>query len=203
MKYSGDLNGGALLLRESRVISELLLDGVSFDELEEHAIQKNILQKKSTATTKRFIATIKKRLIFADDSLLEMIAGGDDELSSQCTFYCVLKTMPIFVDFINRHLEDAYIEKEEVLKKYDWLEFLKECEQISPNIASWKETTRQRMGYNVFSMLAQVGFIESVKNPMLQHVIVRPELVSYLALMGDIKLLRCLEVSKNKTVISL
>ena len=60
--YLGDLNGGSLLIAETRLIAEIQLESLSADEWKRRVIDNNVLQKKSVQTSLRFGTVIRKRL---------------------------------------------------------------------------------------------------------------------------------------------
>lgn len=60
--YLGDIIGGSIMLRESRVVAELLLqhpDEVSWSDA---IVNENALQKTSVHSAKRMASTLRKRL---------------------------------------------------------------------------------------------------------------------------------------------
>ena len=61
-KYLGDLNGGSLLMTESRIVAEILLKNLSVKEWKQLIVDDNVLQKKSPQTALRFANVIRKRL---------------------------------------------------------------------------------------------------------------------------------------------
>ena len=70
--YLGDLNGGSLLMTESRVIAEIQLRKLSEKEWKQLTVDDNVLQKKSPQTALRFANVIRKRL--------ESMGGGTQTL---------------------------------------------------------------------------------------------------------------------------
>jgi len=62
-KYLGDLNGGGLLITESRIIAKIQLKKLSEKEWKQLIVDENVLQKKSSQTALRFANVIRKRLV--------------------------------------------------------------------------------------------------------------------------------------------
>ncbi|HNB18056.1 MAG TPA: DUF1819 family protein, partial [Candidatus Obscuribacter sp.] len=60
--YNSDLNGGSLMVRESRVVADLLLNNATASEWHQSIQVDNLLQKRSPATAKRNAQAIRKRL---------------------------------------------------------------------------------------------------------------------------------------------
>ncbi|MCK5819039.1 MAG: DUF1819 family protein [Psychromonas sp.] len=78
--YLGDLIGGSLMIRESQIVTELLLKKPSKEEWNEAIVNKNILQKRSDASAKRNASTIQKRLTDLSNDYIEQLAFGSSVL---------------------------------------------------------------------------------------------------------------------------
>ena len=91
-EYLGDLIGGGLMIRESQLVAQLLLQKPDKAAWEEAIIQQNILQKRSDASAKRNAATIRTRLSGVNDEYLEKLAFGNAEISTQLMFAATLMT---------------------------------------------------------------------------------------------------------------
>lgn len=60
--YLGDIIGGSLMLRESRVIAELLITSPNEEQWHEAIVNDNVLQKTSVHSVKRMASTLRKRI---------------------------------------------------------------------------------------------------------------------------------------------
>lgn len=174
--YNSDLNGGSLMVRESRIIANLLLQDAS-DAVWEQAIQTdNLLQKRTPATAKRFSRAIRARLTLLEFEFWRALRDGDDELATQVAFVSALERNLLLLEFMEQVVKDAYASHSEKLEAYQWLDFLEDCGNKDGKIYEWKESTKKKMGTVVFRMLFEAGFIESARTKKLQNVLIRPEL---------------------------
>lgn len=194
-KYDSDLIGGSLLVRESRVIAELLL--VNADEAEwKRAIQEeNRLQKRSLASAKRQARALRQRLERLDRPFWRALRDGDDELATQIAFVASLERNLLLMEFIETVVRDAFILRAEKLAQYQWTDFLEDRAQRDPAIEDWTESSKKKMGQVAFRILAEVGMLQSTRSLRLQHMLVRPEVN---VLLGDSRRYRikaCLNVS--------
>ena len=57
--YNSDLIGGSLMVRESRIIADLLISGANPDEWNRYVMVDNLLQKRSAASAKRIAQAIR------------------------------------------------------------------------------------------------------------------------------------------------
>jgi hypothetical protein len=193
--YDSDLVGGSLMVRESRVIADLLLQGATAEQWHAAIQQQNLLQKRSTASAKRIAQSIRKRLERLDTSFWRALRDGDDELATQVAFCAALERNLLLVEFIETILKDAFVTRAEVLESYHWTEFLEDRSHRDPALDSWTESSKKKMGQVVLRMLAEVGLLESTRNLKLQNLIIRSEVRRLLDDSYRNRIKACLEVS--------
>lgn len=194
-EYKGDLVGGPLMIRECRIISELLLNKLSPEAWGEKICNENVLQKRTTTSAKRNAYTIRKRLSSLEPQFLEAIVNGDDELATQAVFCGVLNQNLLLIEFIETVLADAYSSKSEKLDFFSWSDFIEERSLRDRTLRDLKESTKNKIRQVVFRILADVGYIKSTRNLLLQNVLVRQEIKEILENTNKIRIKRCLEVS--------
>lgn len=195
--YNSDINGGSLMVRESRVIADLLLSGANEDEWDQIIQVENRLQKRSPATARRNAQAIRKRLELMGSEFWRAIRDGDEELATQAAFCAVLARNLLLVEFMESVVGDAYSTHAEKLERFHWADFLEDCIHRDPDIQDWKESTKKKMGQVVFRMLAEMGYLKSTRSLQLQHVIIRPEIKTMLVDSYKQRIKECMEVSQK------
>jgi len=194
--YNSDLIAGSLMVRESRIIADLLLKHVSLEQWH-HAIElDNQLQKRTPATAKRNAQAIRKRLECLDEEYWHLLQEGDDELATQLSLVATLERNLLLLEFMEAVVAEAYLTQMDKLQRYQWEEFLSEREARDEVISLWMESSRKKMGQVVFRILAEVGYLESSRSLKLQPLIVRGELRQLLLDKQRHRLLRCLEMKQ-------
>ena len=193
--YNSDINGGSLMVRESRVIADLLLSGVDEKEWGRVVQVENRLQKRSPATARRNAQAIRKRLELVGSEFWRAVRDGDEELATQAAFCAVLERNLLLVEFMERVVGDAYRTHAEKLERFRWVEFLEDCSHRDPGIKEWKESTKIKMGQVVYRMLAEMGYVRNTRGLQLQHVIIRPEIKTMLLDSYKQRIKECMEVS--------
>jgi len=192
--YRSDINGGSLMVRESRVIADLLLSGANEEKWDQVIQVENQLQKRSPATAKRNAQAIRKRLELMGPDFLRAIRDGDDELATQAAFCAVLERNLLLVEFMERVVGDAYATHTENLERFRWIDFLDDCSHRDSEIHDWQESTKNKMGQVVFRMLAEVGYLKNTRSLLFQHVIIRSEIKMMLADSYKQRIKSCMEV---------
>ena len=196
-QYKSDMNGGSLMVRESRVIADLLLSGVTSNQWDDAIKVENVLQKRSTASAIRNGNAIRQRLERLGPDFWMALRDGDDELSTQVAFCGVLERNLLLVEFLETVLKDAYRSRFEKLEAYTWGDFLDDRSIRDPSIGDWKESTRKKTGQIAFRMLSDVGFLKSTRSRELQNVVIRRELKVLLEKHNKQRIDQCMEVSSR------
>jgi|TARA_B110000114_G_scaffold116067_1_gene121703 hypothetical protein len=178
--YKSDLTGGSLMVRESRIIADLLISGACPDEWNRYVMVDNLLQKRSPASAKRNAQAIRKRLELLEPSFWFALRDGDEELATQVAFCAALERNLLLVEFIERVVRDAYSSQAEYLELYQWGEFLDDCVHRDQRIANWTDSSRKKMGQVVFRILTEMGYLSSSRSLKLQNIAVRPEIKTLL-----------------------
>lgn len=193
--YDSDLIGGSLLVRESRVIAELLLEEADEAQWKKAIQADNRLQKRSPATAMRQARALRQRLERLDQPFWRALRDGDDELATQVAFIAALERNLLLVEFVETVVSDAFILRVENLAHYQWLDFLEDRSHRDPVISEWTESSKKKMGQVVFRILAEVGLLQSTRSLRLQHMLVRPEVKVLLEDSRRHRIKACLNVS--------
>ena len=193
--YENDLSGGSLIVRESRAIADLLLQGADVGQWEHQLYIENILQKRSPASIKRNVSTIRKRLERLNPDFWQLLHDGDDELAKQIALCGVLERNPLLVEFMETVVKDAYVARSLQLENYYWTDFLNERAQRDRNIATWKDSSKKKMGQVAFRILTEAGYIKSAQSLELQHVMLRPEIIQLLELNNKQRIKACMQMT--------
>ncbi len=193
--YDSDMTGGSLMVRESRIIANLLLRETTAEQWHQLIQIENVLQTKTPASARRYATTIHKRLSLLTPGFWRALHEGDDELATQVAFCGVLERNLLLVEFMETALRDAYIAQAEQLDSYAWTDFLEERSQRDPALAELKESSRSKMKRVVFRMMAEAGYLKSTRKLELQRVVVRAELRRLLEEHFKQRIKKCMEVS--------
>jgi hypothetical protein len=196
-RYDSDLVGGSLMVRESRVIADLLLANATPEDWDIAIRVDNRLQKRSPSSAKRNAQAIRKRLERLERPFWRALRDGDEELATQVAFSASLERNLLLVEFIETVVADTYAIHAEAISPYQWMEFIDERAQRDASIIDWKESSRRKMGQVVFRMLAEASYLKNTRSGKLQNVIVRPELKELLDDSSRIRIKRCMEVSQR------
>jgi hypothetical protein len=194
MRYKADITAGSLKIAESRIIADLLLQGVDQTQWKDAILKQNVLQARHPATAVRLARLIRSRLETMDAELWKLVRDGTSTVASQALLAAAIKHSPLLGDFLDSVVREQYRLFHPTLSNTLWEDYLDECRSRDPDMPQWHESTRRRLRSSVFQVLAQAGFIESTQTLRLQPVHLAPQVVRYLQERNEVYVLRCLQV---------
>lgn len=122
--YLGDIIGGSIMLRESRIISELLLQHPDDASWHEAIVSHNLLQKNSVHSAKRMASTLRKRVEPMGQDFWTALLQVSDDLAKQMLLLATLCQSPVLGDFMATVVSDARRMYRESLRSDDWQDFI-------------------------------------------------------------------------------
>lgn len=162
--YSADLTAGSLKVPESRVVADLLFQGVDAQGWQTAIFEQNIFQVRSLETARRLSRLIRARLVLFDAELWKMIRDGSNIVATQACLAAAIKHSPLLGDFLDLVVREQYRLFRPELSKQLWEDYLMDCRGRDPEMPRWNESTRRRLRSSVFQALAQVGYLENTRN---------------------------------------
>ena len=196
MIYTATITSASLRLRESRIIADLLLQGVSDEDWKQAILEENVLQMDSIESIKRISRLLRARLKPLGEGLWEMVRDGDREQATQAVFAGAVKNSRLLGDFMDITMREQRALFAKKLEFRMWNEYIAGCLGRDPDMPHWSESTIARLRSAVFFMLAEAGYLSDTQNLLLQNVFVDPQLAAYLRDRGESYVLRCLEVAE-------
>lgn len=196
MIYTATITSATLRLRESRIVADLLLQGLNADEWRFAILERNVLQTRSQETARRVARLLRARLVTMDKELWALVRDGDRELSTQAVFSCAVKNSRLLGDFMDLTIRDQKALFARKLEYGMWQDYIAGCRGRDPDMPYWSDQTVAKLRSAVFSMLAEAGYLGDTRSLILQNVFIDERLASYLRDAGEAYVLRCMEVTQ-------
>lgn len=189
-----DITAGALKVPESRIIADLLLRGASGRQWRESIYGENVLQTRSPKTAKRLSVLIRGRLKSFDAPLWKLVRDGSAIEATHACHAAAVKASCLLGDFLDLSLREQYGTFKDSLGLTVWNHFIEDCLSRDPDMPQWAESTIMRLRSTVYSVLAEVGYIENTRTRRLQRVHIVAPVLSYLQEHDEVYVLRCIQV---------
>ena len=192
--YRADITAGGLRVPASRVVADLLLQGVDAEAFREAMVQRNLLQARNPVSGVRLGRLIRLRLQTMDAGLWRLVRDGSTPVATQATMAAAVKHSRLLRDFLDLVVQEQYLLFSIALSRSMFEHFLDACAARDPQMPVWQESTRTKLRRVVFQILAEAGYIENTRSLRLQPVHLAGPVVAYLQDRGETDVLRTLEV---------
>jgi hypothetical protein len=193
--YNAEITAGSLLLKESRVVAQLLLQGADNTAWQRAIVVDNVLQKTSPASAKRMATLIRKRLELMPRELWTMVADGTTEVATQSLLTAAIKHSRLLGDFMLQVLPNHYRSFDHKLLRREWDSFLTDCAHVDPAVNAWSQSTKIKIGQVVYRVLAEAGYLDNTRSLKLQPVSIAPEVSRFLYVHNEHYILKCMEIA--------
>jgi hypothetical protein len=194
-RYRSDITVGSLKVAESRIIADLLLQGVDEAAWKAALLDENVLQTRSSVTAVKLGRLLRHRLLTMDAGLWRLVKDGPLIVATHACLAASVKHSPLLSDFLGIVVAEQYRIFSPVLPGKLWSEYIEDCHGRDPRMPEWSASTVARLRSAVFQILAQAGYIQSTRAPRLQTVHVAKEVLAYLRERNEEAVLRCIQVS--------
>ncbi len=195
-KYLGDLNGGGLLITESRIIAKIQLKKLSEKEWKQLIVDENVLQKKSSQTALRFANVIRKRLEAMGEPFIQLLRDVSERAYIQLLMAAFIVQSPVIADFIRECLLEARRTYKPNIPNDAWINFIDDRTKVIPELASYSESTLKKMGSNVIKALVDTGYLKSTRQRQIQAVYLLPEVKELLIKINKQELIEIMEYTQ-------
>lgn len=173
--YSANITAGALRLRESRLLAGMMLEQrVRLGNLVDLAVEDNLLQLPNPASTRRVARLLSQRLDLLEEPALRFVRDAGGTEACQVLFAAALCHSQLLWDFVDLTLRDEHRVGAATLPKSVWPAFLEGCEARDPSVASWSDSTREKVRQVCYTILIEAGYISDSRELRLMSVRLLP-----------------------------
>ncbi|GEK89123.1 Putative inner membrane protein [Alkalibacterium putridalgicola] len=144
-KYLTTLNTRPFLYRETKMVAELIDQGLSDEDIKEKVIADNLFQLTSKDRRTSFLSEIRKRLTNLDDFLLDKFLVSDTSTCKAILLYAILKKDTLFYEWMREVVWDKWLTLDDEVTKLDTTSFIETKVEQNETVAKWKILTRERL----------------------------------------------------------
>lgn len=192
MKYSSALTGASFMFREFKQVTSLKNDGLSESEIRSKVIDENIFQYEKTTSIKRAIPYIIRRVTALDSLLRKYVLEEPVEIAKCINLYGIMKTDQLFFEFMNEVVSEKLAINDLTLEKKDINIFFNYKAEQDVFLASWSESTIQRLKQSYRKVLVETGILKNVRSDELNRLIIDEKIKNHLTHIGDGRYVRAM-----------
>lgn len=186
MKYNGGLTREQFLFNEARIVAKLKLENKSDDEVINEVCTNNLFQYPTERMIRNLVQVCLKRIDeLGNMNLVNILANGSYESAKQVNFYALLKKELLLREFMMEVVADKFRYKEYTFSKSDVLTFLHRLQEQDDVVASWSDSTVQRIRQIIVKMMVEVGYLDKHDSKMLNDILLDYELERGIVDNGD------------------
>ena len=175
-EYSGSLTGEPIMLHETRIVSKMILEGLTKKEIKNKILENNCFGYKTKKSIPKRLAAIFRRLKRLDDELLKIIVddlSGDGKI---LVVYAIALEDKLFNELISEFVSKKLIICDFEFSKKEILRFIEDKARYSDKIASFKDCTKYKLSLVMFNILKNADIIVIDNKKFL----LKPVVISYL-----------------------
>lgn len=192
LEYSSVLTGAGFMLYEVKQIALLKEQGFSDTEIKQKVLEENVFQYEKMSSIKRAFPYILKRVNVLDEILLQLIMKESLETAKIINLYAIMKSDRLFFEFMHEVIQEKLQKNDYLLEKKDVNSYFTVKAEQSDFIASWSETTIQKLKQVYKKILLETGMLKSLKTGELNRLIIDEQIKCHLKLIDDERCVRAM-----------
>ncbi len=175
--YSGGLTREQFLFHEMRIVSSLICEGKSREEISEEIIHDNLFQFPTERMLKSILNTCFRRIDALDSSeLTQMISTASQDVAKQINLYSIMCENAIVYDFMTDVIGEKYRSMNFDFSQKDINLFFIELAEKVPAGNDWSESTIKKLKQVLVRFLVECEYLEKPRSETLKPVYLFPEL---------------------------
>lgn len=189
--YTGD----QFLFFELKEVLKLKKEELDDKSIREKVKSENLFQYTSSASIARVLPPVIKRANILDDKLIDMVLEEDSQTGKLINLYAMMKSNRLFFEFMNEVVKEKYKYGQLYIEKKDINQFFDRKIEQSEEIASWSESSIQKMKQVTIKSLYECGMVENIRSGDMNKVNIQHSLKRHLVDIGDEKYLIAMGIS--------
>lgn len=161
--YRVSFTGANAMVQEFVKLAALIVDGIDLQDIEV-----DFLKRDKLATNKREFRELKHRMATLTPQQIEILTSGSLTAQKQITHLALAKTYPIYKELTVEVLNEKIRVYDYTLTELDYNAFISRKTLEHPELEKLTLNTQKKIKQVLFRMLAQVGLINSSKDPVIQ-----------------------------------
>lgn len=185
-EYNGSLTREQFLFYEIRITAQMMVEGLSKDEIVQRIIAENLFQFPTERMIASIAGTCLKRLkALGSEALIEHLASDPVKIGKQINLYAMMKQNRLVWDFMTTVIGEKYRTQAFEFSKKDVNVFFLQLQEQNDKVAAWSENTISRIKQILVRILVECDYLDSNGAPELNSVSICPELEEALRAKGD------------------
>ncbi|MGB4627240.1 MAG: DUF1819 family protein [Erysipelotrichaceae bacterium] len=184
--YIASLTREPFMYYEMKITAKLLAEGLSEEEAIEKIFKENLSQYPTERSLKmRARACIKRLNALGDEELVSWIINRPLDISRQVCLYAMMKDSRLIWEFMITVIGEKYRTRNFSYSRMDLNEFFTRLQEQNDTVASWSDSTINKLKSVFASLLKENGYIDKTSSKRLNEVLLDYKLKDKIIENGD------------------
>lgn len=185
-KYSSTIKTRGFLFHEAKKASTLYLQGFTFAEIMQKAVEENIFLLNTENRRKEIAATVMERIGTLDDFLHNKLVYGILETGKLIVLYTINKTDRLFFEFMQEVYREKHLLRDYVIADRDFSAFFYRKAEQSNQLMSWADYTFYKLGQVYKRILLESGLAKRSKRKLeIVRAVIEQDVKRHIIESGD------------------
>jgi len=174
------------LLRETRTVACLRLEGFTNDEAVNKVATMNLFQYPTTRMVRNIASVCVKRLdALESDALVHVIAEGEPDAAAQANLCAMMRTYPLVRHFMETVVAEHYLDLDYQLGPMEMNGWVTRVQAEYDNMAELSDSTVAKIKQVLRNCLVRSGMLKTSRSTELLRVVLNPDVEDALRELGD------------------
>lgn len=170
-KYLFSFTASSMRLKEMVLVANEMTENTGIDLVNE-------LGNGKSATGRRILREVEKRLLNLTIEQLELLKHADLHTQKQIAFLAICKTYFFIRDFVLEVIRDKYIMYDYEISEGEYLSFFRRKCDVHPEMDELTISSEGKIKQITYKILEQAGLIDSVQTRMIQPQLLDEQLMN-------------------------
>lgn len=177
--YKASLTREPFLFHEMRTVSQLIVNGLSDDEVLVRVVSENLFQYPTEKMLRRMTKACLARLEGMEDAdLIRAIAEQPADVAKQICLYAMMKDSRLLWDFMVTVIGEKYRIRDSSFSRLDLNLYFMRLQEQNDAVAAWSDTTITKLKQVLNRVLIDNEYLDSTNVDHLNPVWLNPMLES-------------------------
>lgn len=173
-KYSTALTREQFLFRETRIVAQLMDEGLTDDAIYQKIMAENLFQLPTEKSMRSLIRPCVRRLRgLEDEAAVHMIAKEPLSTARQLCLYAMMRDSRLVAEFMVTVIGEKYRQHDTNFSRADIRIFFLHLVEQNDQASTWTEATIKKLSSVLMSILVQNGYLANPRAKELQPVILQ------------------------------
>lgn len=175
--YNGSLTAEQFLFYEIRIAAKFYIDGKTAEDASREIKEDNLFQYPTERQVSRMTRACYKRLdALGNERLVHELAFAPTEIAKQINLYAMMRYNRLVWEFMIQVVGEKYRNQDFSFSRKDLSAFFTRIQAQDDSVSSWSENTIDKIKSVLVRVLVETGYLDSIKDPTLNPVLLYEEL---------------------------